>query len=154
MTIGFPVIVTIDSATGDSGPTPTAVTDLTVGAGATLEIVDGGLLTVSNILDVVGTVEVLDPGTPTLTLDGPVTVETSGTIEAIGSAAAIYFADATPPPAGSYTVDNNGVISADSSATLFFEQAATGDRSLRKRSEWVALRRGELEHVGSPSGSP
>ena len=132
LTIGFAVIVTIDSATGDSGPTATAVTDLTVGVGATVEIIDGGLLTVSNILDVFGTVEVLDPGTPTLTLEGPVTVETSGTIEAIGSAATIYFADATPPPAGSYTVDNNGVIAANSSATVFFEQSITKNEFRRR----------------------
>ncbi len=153
LTIGFPVIVTIDSATGDSGPTATAVTDLTVGVGATLEIIDGGLLTVSNILDVVGTVEVLDPGTPTLTLQGPVTVETSGTIEAIGSAATIYFADATLPPPGSYTVDNNGVIAADTGATVFFEQSITKNESgaeiVSSNLGTIQFDQGGLENIGT-----
>ena len=153
LTIGFPVIVTIDSATGDSGPTATAVTDLTVGVGATLEIIDGGLLTVSNILDVVGTVEVLDPGTPTLTLQGPVTVETSGTIEAIGSGATIYFSDATLPPPGSYTVDNNGVIAADTGATVFFEQSITKNESgaeiVSSNLGTVQFDQGGLENIGT-----
>ena len=145
--------MTIDSATGDSGPTATAVTDLTVGVGATLEIIDGGLLTVSNILDVFGTVEVLDPGTPTLTLEGPVTVETSGTIEAIGSAATIYFADATLPPPGSYTVDNNGVIAADTGATVFFEQSITKNESgaeiVSSNLGTIQFDQGSLENIGT-----
>ena len=50
------VTVTIDSTTGDSGPTPTAITDLTIGSLASpstiLAIVDGGSLVVSGNLDV------------------------------------------------------------------------------------------------------
>ncbi len=129
LTIGFPVVVTINSADGDSGPSATAVTDLTIDTGAILDIVDGGLLTVGGILDVFGTLEVVDPGTPTLTLQGPVIVETTGTIEAIGPAATIYFQDTTPPPPGSYTVDNKGVIAADSGANVYFEQATTNNEA-------------------------
>ena len=115
---------------GDSGPSATAVTDLTVDVGATLEIVDGGLLTVCRYSRRLWHAR----GRSTralrhLHLQGPVIVETSGTIEAIGSAATIYFADTTPPPPGSYTVDNNGVIAADSGATVFFEQATTKNES-------------------------
>ena len=43
-------VVTIDSGTGDTGPTSTAAANLTVGAGATLDIISGGSLAVSGTL--------------------------------------------------------------------------------------------------------
>jgi len=65
---------------------------LLIGPGATLEIVSGGSLSVSNDVDVFGTIEVNSTGIdPAFTAQGPVTVYASGEIEAIGSNAAIYF---------------------------------------------------------------
>src|SRR5580704_17935111 len=91
--IGFAVTVTIDSTTGDSGPTATAVNNLTIDAGAILDIVSGGSLAVSGTLDDFGLVKVNSTGVdPTLTLNGPVIVEVGGEIEALGSLATVYFA--------------------------------------------------------------
>src|SRR5580704_9410331 len=91
--IGFAVTVTIDSTTGDSGPTATAVNNLTIDAGAILDIVSGGSLVVSGTLDDFGLVKVNSTGAdPTLTLNGPVIVEVGGEIEALGSLATVYFA--------------------------------------------------------------
>ncbi len=118
--INQPVTVTIDSASADSGPAPTEAADLLIGLGATLAIIGGGSLTVTNIVDVFGTIDVnSNIQDPTFTAQGPVTVEALGTIEAIGSAAAVYFSDATgitvTDVSGnptSYTIDNSGTIAA------------------------------------------
>src|SRR5579862_5902054 len=118
------ITVTVDTTTGDSGPSATAATNLTVGAGATLDIVGGGSLVVSNALDVGGTVEVIDPSQATLTVNGPVTVEVGGLIKAVGSNAAIYFSDSSALAPGTYTVDNSGTILAEDGATVWFEQGA------------------------------
>ena len=128
ITIDGNVTVTIDSTTGDSGPSATAVNDLTIGslgsASTILAIVDGGSLVVSGTADIFGTIEVIDPGTATLTFNGPVKVETSGVIEAIGSNASIYFSATKAPAPGTYTVDNFGTILANKSATVWFQQGA------------------------------
>ena len=84
----------------------------------------GGSLVVAGTTDVFGTIEVVDPSTATLTLNGPVKVETSGVIEAIGSHASIYFSDSTAPAPGTYTVDNFGTILANQAATVWFQQGA------------------------------
>ena len=122
------VTVTIDTTTGDSGPSATAVNDLTIGslgsALTILAIVDGGSLVVGGTADIFGTIEVIDPGTATLTFNGPVKVETSGVIEAIGSNASIYFSATKAPDPGTYTVDNFGTILANESATVWFQQGA------------------------------
>ena len=116
--IGFAVTVTIDSAIGDSGPTTTAVNDLTIDAGAILNIVSGGSLVVSGTLDDFGLVKVNSTGAdPTLTLNGPVIVEVGGEIEALGSLATVYFA--------ADTVDNFGKIAADNYGQVFFEPGTT-----------------------------
>ena len=121
-----PITVTIDSVTADSGPSPTAAFDLLVGLGATLEIVSGGLLTVSNIVDDFGTIKVNSTGVdPTFTAQGVVTVYELGVIEAIGSNAAVYFSDTTAPAPGTYTVDNLGTIAANNYGGVWFEQATT-----------------------------
>src|SRR5579864_3450530 len=119
--ISFPVTVTIDSATGDSGPSATAVNNLTIDAGAIIDIINGGLLTVYGALVVNSgaTLKVNSTGVdPTLTLDGSVTVEAGGNIEALGAGTSIFFsADA---------VDNSGTIAAiDSGAAVSLEQATT-----------------------------
>ena len=49
--IGFPVTVTINTQNADSGPLPTAVNNLTIDAGATLDIVSGGSLEVHGTLE-------------------------------------------------------------------------------------------------------
>ena len=106
--------VTIDSTTGDSGPTATAVDNLTIDAGAILDIVSGGSLVVSGTLDDFGLVKVNSTGVdPTLTLNGPVIVEVGGEIEALGSLATVYFA--------ADTVDNFGKIVADNYGQVIFE---------------------------------
>ena len=116
--IGFAATVTIDSATGDSGPTATAVNNLTLDGGAILDIVSGGSLVVSGTLDDFGLVKVNSTGVdPTLTLNGPVTVEVGGEIEALGSLATVYFA--------ADTVDNFGKIVADNYGQVFFEPGTT-----------------------------
>ncbi len=74
-----PVTVTVSSGTSNSGPSPTAALNLLVGVGATLDIVSGGSLLVSNIVEAFGTIEVNSIGAdPTFTAQGPVTVEALG----------------------------------------------------------------------------
>lgn len=101
LTIGFPVIVTISGSNQDSGPTPTAVTDLTIMAGATVDIVSGGTLAVSGVLDDSGVIKANSTGVdPTLYLNGTAIIRPGGQIESLGVNAAVHFA-ATPAP-GTY----------------------------------------------------
>ena len=130
--INQPVTVTIDAS--DAG---SFASGLLVGLEAILAIISGGSLTVTNIVDVFGTIDVnSNIQDPTFTAQGPVTVEALGTIEAIGSAAAVYFSDATgitvTDVAGnptSYTIDNSGTIRAGQSGQVFFEQAIINNES-------------------------
>ena len=96
------------------------VGNLTIGTGATLGIVSdqtgNGSLTVFGTADIGGQVKVDSTSSdPTLTNHGAVTVESSGTMLALGSAAAINFVGDS--------VDNFGAIGADQGAVLF--QGAT-----------------------------
>jgi hypothetical protein len=156
-----PVTVTIDSGDGDSGPTATAGYNLEVGLGATLQIIGGGSLTVTNIVDVFGTIDVnSNIQDPTFTAQGPVTVEALGTIEAIGSAATIYFSDingttVTDVNGNStiYTVDNFGTISAGQSGQVFFEQSIVKNEStgqiVAQSGGAVTFEQGSLDNAGT-----
>ena len=152
LTIDGSFLVTIDSGDEDSGPSATEVADLTMGVGATLEILDGGSLLVLDTLDVFGTVEVNDAGA-TLTLQGAVIVETHGTIEAINVGASIFFSDTTPPSPGMYTVDNFGTIAAYQSGEIWFEQATTknesGGQILAQTGAVVTFQQGSFDNAGS-----
>ena len=104
--IGFAVTVTINDAE--------TVANLQIGAGATLDIINGGSLTISNTLDVSGLIETNSTGSdPTLAIVGPVTVEALGEIEALGSLATVHFLGDT--------VDNFGKIVANNYGQVLFE---------------------------------
>ena len=93
-----------------------SATNLLIGPAAILDIVSGGSLTVSNIVEVFGVIEANSTGTdPTFTAEGPVKVQLGGEVEALGTNAAIYFS--------SDAVDNSGIILAKQSGDIFFQQA-------------------------------
>ena len=124
-----------------------------------LEIVSGGSLTVSNIVDVFGTLEVNSTSVdPSFTAQGPVTVETLGEIEAIGSAAAIYFSDTTVPASGTYTVDNFGIIAASDYGAVWFEQATTkneaGASIVASDYGTITFDQGSIDNFGTLSPAP
>jgi probable HAF family extracellular repeat protein len=100
-----------------------SVQDLTVGAGAILDVVDGtspGSLTVTGSTADGGLIKAdSTSGDPTLTVEGPVTVQSGGTMEALGSSAAIYFLGDS--------VDNSGTIDADQGTILFQGAAVTNE---------------------------
>ncbi len=145
-----PATVTIDSATGDSGPTATAALNLLVGLDAALDIVSGGSLTVSNIVDVFGTIDVTSTGAdPSFTAQGAVTVNAGavgspGEIEAVGSGAAVYF---------SGSVDNFGLVAASESGSVWFDQIATtneaGGQILAQSGGGITFAQGSLDNSGS-----
>ena len=98
---GVGSFVIIDSGTADTGPTSTAATNVTIGAGATLDVISGGSLTVSGTLTDSGLVEVNSGGK--LDIKGSVTgtgtfTINSATLEFGGSVAAgvvVVFAGTT-----------------------------------------------------------
>ena len=90
------------------------VANLVIDSHATLEIADGGALTVTNALDDAGTIDVNATGSdPTLVMYGPVRVEGGAEIDADGTFASVtFFKD---------QVGNAGDISANNQGTVFFE---------------------------------
>jgi hypothetical protein len=90
------------------------VANLVIDSHATLEIADGGALTVTNALDDAGTIDVNAAGfDPTLVMYGPVRVEAGAGIDADGTFASVtFFKD---------QVGNAGDISANNQGTVLFE---------------------------------
>ena len=90
------------------------VANLVIDSDATLEIANGGGLTVTNALDDAGTIDVNATGfDPTLVMYGPVRVEAGAGIDADGTFASVtFFKD---------QVGNAGDISANNQGTVFFE---------------------------------
>ena len=90
------------------------VANLVIDSHATLEIADGGALTVTNALDDAGTIDVNATGSdPTLVMYGPVRVEGGAEIDADGTFASVtFFKD---------QVGNAGDISANNQGTVLFE---------------------------------
>ena len=90
------------------------VANLVIDLDATLEIANGGELTVTNALDDAGTIDVNATGfDPTLVMYGPVRVEAGAGIDADGTFASVtFFKD---------QVGNAGDISANNQGTVFFE---------------------------------
>ena len=104
--INSAVVVTIDDAE--------FVNSLLIGAGATLDIVSSGSLTIVGSLDDSGLIKVSSTSVdPTLDVTGAVTVESGGEIEAVGSAATVDFAH--------NTLINFGSIFAVDHGTALFE---------------------------------
>ena len=104
-----PVVVTVDDQESASG--------LTIGAGDTLQVVGNtnstpSSLTVSGAVDNFGMIQVNSTiSDPTLTFQGPVTVESGGEIDAVGSGVTLYFLGGLDN-SGSVTADQQGTISA------------------------------------------
>ena len=104
-----PVVVTVDDQESASG--------LTIGAGDTLQVVGNtnstpSSLTVSGAVDNFGIIQVNSTiSDPTLTFQGPVTVESGGEIDAVGSGVTLYFLGGLDN-SGSVTADQQGTISA------------------------------------------
>ena len=105
--IDQPVTVTVDDSEVAAG--------LAVVANATLAVVsdssgDGAFLS-SGSVDDAGTIEANSTGSdPTVTFTGPVTIETTGEIEAVGGAASVVFSGDS--------IDNLGIIAARSGGTV------------------------------------
>ena len=102
-----PVVVTVDDQELASG--------LTIGAGDTLQVVGNtnstpSSLTVSGAVDNFGMIQVNSTiSDPTLTFQGPVTVESGGEIDAVGSGVTLYFLGG---------LDNSGTVTADQQGTI------------------------------------
>ncbi len=90
---------------------------------AIVDVVDGtspGSLTVTGSVSDGGLIKAdSTSGDPTLTFEGPVTVQIGGTVQALGSAATIYFVGDS--------VDNSGSIGADQGTMLFQGAAVTNE---------------------------
>jgi hypothetical protein len=114
------------------------VDNLTVGAGAVLDIVSPGSLTVLGSIDDFGTIKVTTTaGDPLLQVAAPVTVEKSGVLEATGVASSQVLVDNILINAGTVlatdhgvvtlqyeTVTNTGTIEASAGGTVNFENTA------------------------------
>ncbi len=144
-----PITVTLNSGGND------AAAGFGIGPYSTLNVTDGSL-TVLGVADVYGLMKANSTSIdPTLTFNGPVTIFGSGEIEALGSSAKIYFSDATPPAAGTYTVDNFGAIAANGDGAVWFEQATTKNESggiiLAAGNGTVTFDQGSLDNAGTVS---
>lgn len=113
------VTVTIDASGGlntDGTPVGAVAAELLVGPDATVDIVTGGSLTVSNNVYVFGIIKVDSTGgDPTFTAQGPVTIYNGATVEALGSNAMVFFS--------ADTVDNSGTILAEQGGAIYFQGA-------------------------------
>ncbi len=90
-----------------------AVADLIVGPGTSLEIGNGGALTVANAVDVAndGLIDVNATGSdPLLVIDGPVRVEDGAQIDAAGSGATVALFDDQVGNAGNLTAESQGTM--------------------------------------------
>ena len=112
-----PVTVTIDL--------PEAAANLVIGAGATLDIVPGGSLTVANSINNAGLIELNDP---TLSINGTVTLSGSGVIELLGSTSYNLIIGVPSTSAKLENVDNtifgSGIIGRGDGQLTFVNDAA------------------------------
>ncbi len=144
-----PITVTLNSGGND------VAAGFGIGPYSTLNVTDGSL-TVLGVADVYGLMKANSTSIdPTLTFNGPVTIFSSGEVEALGSSAKIYFSDATPPAAGTYTVDNFGAIAANGDGAVWFEQATTKNESggiiLAAGNGTVTFDQGSLDNASTVS---
>jgi hypothetical protein len=112
-----PVTVTIDL--------PEAAANLVIGAGATLDIVPGGSLTVANSINNAGLIELNDP---TLSINGTVTLSGGGVIEMLSSTSYNLIIGVPGTSAKLENVDNtifgSGIIGRGDGQLTFVNDAA------------------------------
>ena len=120
---GAPVTVTIDA--------PEIINNLTIGPGVTLSIIAPGSLTVlTNLVDS-GFIQVGAPGgwDPSLSLTGPISINSGGRIEA-NTAANIDFHDVQIISAGTIEAVNGGIVFLSDGTTLNGGTLATDSISI------------------------